>query len=83
MGSKATKRPWNVQDVTNNSEARTTCYSVSSEFVSSKIDIEVVDVAVNDKDMEVTNRNLKKENKKFGKELVARISPEWVFEDLF
>ena len=49
MGSKATKRPWNVQDVTNNSEARTTCYSVSSEFVSSKIDIEVVDVAVNDK----------------------------------
>ena len=46
-------------------------------------DIEDIDVAnednsdaVYDKDMEVTDRNLKKENKKFGKELVARIAPE-------
>ena len=32
--------------------------------------------AVNDKDMKIIDRNLKKENKKFDKELVARIAPE-------
>ena len=39
--------------------------------------------AVNDKDMKIIDRNLKKENKKFDKELVAMIAPEFVFEDLF
>ena len=32
--------------------------------------------------MKVKDRDLKKENNKFGKELVDNIAPDWVFEDL-
>ena len=69
-------------------------YSGSSECIFQKkictlCEIEDVDVAnddnsvaVHDKNMKFTDRKLKKENKKFDKELVARIAPDWVFEDL-
>ena len=39
--------------------------------------------AVNDKDMKIIDRNLKKENKKFDKELAGKIATEFVFEDSF